>query len=40
MESEFYQGIWEEVARDHGQDLRGHRVEIRIIDGGLKAVLR
>lgn len=33
MNSRIFEGVWEDVARDHAQALKGHRVEIRVLDG-------
>ena len=34
MEPHIIQGIWDEVAPRHAAHLKGHRVEIRVLDGG------
>lgn len=34
MEYQIIQGIWEELAPLHSANLQGHRVEIRVLDGG------
>lgn len=34
MQPQIILGIWEEVATEHAKSLKGHRVEIRVLDGG------
>ena len=38
MEPQIIQGIWDEVVPLHSADLKGHRVEIRILDGYISDV--
>ncbi len=33
MHSNRFEGIWEDLTQRHSQALRGHRVEIRVLDG-------
>jgi hypothetical protein len=32
MDSQSFEGMWEEISMRHGKDLQGHRVQVRVVD--------